>query len=681
MSDRKEFRDLATPEAAREAIASLDLSPSPETVPLREARGRVLAERVDAAIDVPGFDRASMDGYAVRARDTFGADEADPAELDLVGAVHAGAAPNVTVEPGTCAEISTGAVMPDGADAVVMVERTDEVGGDDATDGDASRIAVRTSVAPGDHVMTAGTDIAAGARALGPGTRLTPREIGLLSALGVDEVPVEGRPRVGIVSTGDELVRPGEELDPERGEIYDVNSTTIAAGVEEAGGEPVLYPHAGDDYAEMERLLRRAADECDLVLSSGSTSASAVDVIYRVIEARGELLLHGVAVKPGKPMLVGRLDRSGDGADGDGQTGDAADAGESAYIGLPGYPVSALTIFRTFVAPAIREAAGRDDPATATVEGRMGVGERYGEGRLRLMPVGLLDLDDGNRPLVYPVDKGSGATTSLVEADGVVAVDPDTEYLDAGETVSVDLFSPDVRPPTLLGVGEDDPALNRLLDRLANPRYLAVGSREGLRRLRDGVPDVAVTAGPTDRDVDAAVLGGWTREWGLVVPEGNPEDVTGLADLVDCNLRLRNRPTVSGLRRSLDAALDDLAADRDADRRDLAGRIDGYERTAKAFESPVRAVVAGDADAGLGLRETAERLGCDFVSLGEQSVVVRAAPDRADREPVAALAAALGTGASDDADADADATDEAEQALDAILADLPGYSRNSRNEP
>jgi len=202
MSDRKEFRELATPEAARDAIASLDLSPEPETVPLAEARGRVLAERIDAAIDVPGFDRASMDGYAVRARDTFGADEADPAELDLVGAVHAGATPEVTVDSGTCAEISTGAVMPDGADAVVMVERTDEIDGADGDDGgpdpaDPDRIAVRTAVAPGDHVMSAGADIAAGARALGPGTRLTPREIGLLSALGVDEVPVEGKPASG----------------------------------------------------------------------------------------------------------------------------------------------------------------------------------------------------------------------------------------------------------------------------------------------------------------------------------------------------------------------------------------------------------------------------------------------------------------------------------------------------
>ncbi|MWV63847.1 molybdopterin biosynthesis protein [Halorubrum sp. JWXQ-INN 858] len=638
MSDRKEFRDLAEPDAAREAIASLDLSPDPTSVPLSDARGRVLAERVDADIDVPGFDRASMDGYAVRGRDTFGADESDPAELELIGAVHAGAAPDVTVEPGTCAEVSTGAVMPDGADAVVMVERTDEVR-EAGTPADAApdRIAVRTAVAPGDHVMAAGADIAAGARALGPGTRLTPREIGLLSALGVDEVPVRGRPTVGIVSTGDELVRPGEAIDPGRGEIYDVNSTTIAAGVAEAGGEPVLYPHAGDDYTEMERLLRTAADECDLVLSSGSTSASAVDVIYRVIEERGDLLLHGVAVKPGKPMLVGRLDRG--------------DGGESAYVGLPGYPVSALTIFRTFVAPAVRAAAGQPEPRTATVEGRMARRERYGEGRLRLMPVGLLDLGAGpaadaragdpDLPIVYPVDKGSGATTSLVEADGVVAVDPDTEYLDAGEAVSVRLFSPDVRPPTLLGVGEDDPALNRLLDRLANPRYLPVGSREGLRRLRDGVPDVAVTAGPTDREVDSVALGGWDREWGLVVPGGNPTSVAGLADLVDRDLRFVNRPPDAGLRRAFDDALDGLAAERSTDRTALADRIDGYGLGLRAFESPARKVSAGDADVGLGLRATADRLGCGFVPLGEQAVVVRAAPDRIEREAVASLATLL----------------------------------------
>ena len=638
MADRKEFRDLADPEAAHEAIASLDLRPDDESVPLREARGRVLAERVDADLDVPGFDRASVDGYAVRARDTFGADEADPARLDLVGEVHAGVEPDVEVGDGECAEISTGAVLPPGADAVVMVERTDR-------DGD--EVLVRTSLAPGDRVMFAGADVAAGERALGPGTVLTPREIGLLSALGVEEVPVRGRPTVGIISTGDELVRPGEPLDSDAGEIYDVNSYTTATAVEEAGGEVRLYPHAGDDYQAMESVLREAAAECDLVLSSGSTSASAVDVIYRVVEEAGELLLHGVAVKPGKPMLVGRLD-------------------DSAYVGLPGYPVSALTIFRTFVAPAIREAAGLPEPRTATVEGAMAVRERYGEGRLRYMPVGLVEDGDGNT-LVYPVDKGSGATTSLVEADGVVAVPPDVEYLEADETVEVQLFSPDVRPPAVFGAGEDDPALSRVLDRVPRPRYLGVGSRQGRRRLRDGVTDVAVvTGGPTksarggggtaeDAAVDGATeLGGWTREWGLVVPQGNPEGIEGLADLVDRDVRFVNRTTDAGLRTTLEDALAELAEERGTERRDLRERVDGFEFAVRAHESPARKVLAGAADAGLGLRATAESLEMGFVPCGEEPVRVLASDDRIEKPGVQRLRAAV-----------ADADD--------VLGDLDGY--------
>ncbi|WP_049927748.1 molybdopterin biosynthesis protein [Halopiger goleimassiliensis] len=638
--NRKEFRDLASPAAAREAIDSLALAGGVERVSLEEARGRVLAERLDADRDVPGFDRASLDGYALRARDTFGADEADPARLEVVGEVHAGEEPAVDLETGQAVEISTGAVMPPGADAMVPVERTD-------TADDGETVLIRTAVAPGDNVMFAGADVAAGERALGPGTRITPRDIGLLSALGIDEVPVRAPPTVGIVSTGDELVRPGEDLESASGEIYDVNSYTIAAGVEDAGGEAVLYPHAGDDQDEMERVLREAAAECDLVLSSGSTSASAVDVIYRVIEEQGELLLHGVRVKPGKPMLVGRLD-------------------DSAYVGLPGYPVSAMMVFRTFVAPAIREAAGLPEPETATVTGRMARQERYDEGRLRLMPVGLVETgagggeeagDAAGETLVYPVDKGSGATTSLAHADGVVEVDPDTDYLEAGESVTVRLFSPDVRPPTLLGVGEDDPTLNRLLDRLERPRYLPVGSRPGLRRLREETPDVAVVAGPLEREVgaataaeseradrraiDAAELGRWEREWGLVVPQGNPAGIDGLTDLVDRDLRFVNRTTDSGLRTSLERALEDLAAERDADRAALTDSIDGFEVALRAHESPARKVLAGDADVALGLAETAADLEMGFVSLGSQPVRVLANPDRTGKDDVGTLERAL----------------------------------------
>jgi putative molybdopterin biosynthesis protein len=603
MSDRTIFRDLASPEAAHDAIASLDLGSGTEMVPIDDARGRVLAERIDATQDVPGFDRAAMDGYAVRAADTFGADEGNPVELDHGGTVHAGEAPAVEVHEGTAVEISTGAVMPPGADAVVMVEETSER--DDVVE-------IRSAVTPGQHVMYAGTDVAAGERALSAGTHLTPREIGLLAALGDAEIPVKAAPTVGIISTGKELVRPGGTLDVSAGQIYDTNSYAIQSAVEMAGGEPKLYPHAGDDRDELERVLRRAADECDLVLSSGSTSAGAVDVLYKVLEDQGELLLHGVAIKPGKPMLVGRLD---------------SESGPAAYVGLPGYPVSALTIFREFVAPALREATGRPEPASATVTGEMAIEERYSGGRRRLVPVGLVENGDGET-LVYSVDRGSGATRSLVEADGIVAMDPDTDVIEAGTEVTVRLFSEDVRPPTLLGVGETDPALSRLLDEVANPRYLGVGSREGMRRLRDGVPDVAVTAGEhaSDPDFDAVALGGWTREWGLVVAVDVA--VAGLAALVDQDVQFANRGQDTSLRQSLDAALAELADDEDTSRATLAAEIDGYERTLPGLESPARAVADGTADAGLGLRATADALDLDFVALGSEPVTAFANPDR-----------------------------------------------------
>ncbi|EMA49225.1 MULTISPECIES: molybdopterin biosynthesis protein [Halococcus] len=668
MSERKQFRDLASPAAAHDAIASLDLDPGTETVSLDAAEGRVLAERVDATLDVPGFDRSALDGYALHARETFGATETDPATFDLVGVVEAGERPTVDLDPGEAVEIATGAVMPPDADAMVAVERTDRVGGEDvagddggagsddaAGDTGGERVAVRTSVTPGENVMPAGADIAAGERALGPGTRLTAREIGLLAALGVDRVPVRAKPRVGIVSTGDELVRVGEDLDSEAGQIYDVNSNATAAAVREAGGEPVVYPHAGDDYDALEDVLREAAAECDLVCSSGSTSASAVDVIYKVIEEQGDLLLHGVAIKPGKPMLVGQLEVSGSEQDSDGTEDEQSESsGRSAYVGLPGYPVSALSIFRTFVAPAIRRTAGLPEPATATVRGRMAVEERAEEGRHRLVPVGLVENGAGET-LVYPVDKGSGATTSLVEADGIVEMDAEVAYLDAGEAVTIELFSPEVRPPTVLGVGEDDPLLSRLLDRIDRPRYLGVGSRAARRWLRDGVSDiVAVTGDPDELDANTTEIGGWTREWGLVVPFGNPEDVDDLADLVDRDLAFVNRPTASGLRTTLSNAIADLADEREADRHDLVDAIDGFDFTLEAHESPARRVAAGGADAGLGLRATAEKLDCGFVPLGEETVRLLAASDRMEKPGVAALERAL-----DD--------------LDELCTDLPGF--------
>ncbi len=610
MSQRREFRELVSPERAREVIGGLEIESGTESVPIADAEGRVLAERIDATVDVPGFDRASMDGYAVRAADTFGADERDPAGLEVVGIVHAGANPSVTVEPGTAAEISTGAVLPDGADAVVMVERTREREGD---------VEVETGLAPGENVMAAGADIGAGRRLLGAGHALTTRDIAVLAATGRDDVRVRRAPLVGIVSTGDELVRPGEAVDHARGQIYDVNSHTIAAAVRDAGGEPRIYPHVGDDFDRMQDMLERASEECDLILSSGSTSASAVDVIYRVIEETGELLLHGVAIKPGKPTLVGTM-------------------GEAAYVGLPGYPVSALMVFRRLVAGRIREAAGRDPGTAPTIEARMLAEERFGEGRMRLMPVGVVHDGDGD-PLAYPVDKGSGATTSLADADGVVEVPADTDYVAADEPVSVHLFSEHVRPPAVFAAGEDDPTFADGLDAVERARFLPVGTREGRRRFERGIPDLAVLAGEAE-PAEGRLVARWTREWGLLVPEGEETAIEGIADLVDGDHRFANLEAMA-LREAFDARVAALAAERDSTREELSAHIDGYGRARRGLESAARLVAQGEADVGLGLARHADSIGLAFVPLGHQPVSVYVAPARREKPGVTALLDAL----------------------------------------
>ena len=615
---RTDLRDLSPPEAVHDAVASLDLAAGGERVPLRAARGRVLAERVTAGMDVPGFDRSALDGYAVRAADT---DDA-PVELRVVGRVSAGERPGVSLDPGDVVGIATGAVMPSGADAMVPVESVTEREG---------TVLVHERVGVGDNVAPAGADVAAGERALGPGTRLTEREIGLLTAVGVDRVPVRRRPRVGIVPTGDELVSPGGDLDHGAGQIHDVNTETVAAAVTAAGGAADVRERVGDDPEAVADAVRAAAGDCDLVLTSGATSVGEEDALRRVVVAHGDLLLHGAAVKPGKPVLVGRV---------------AGEAGTAGVVGLPGYPVSALTTFRTFVAPALRAASGVPEPATATLEGEMAVAETFDGPRRRLVAVAVVETGQGRR-LVYPVDKGSGAVTSLTNADGVVEMPVDVDRLAAGERVTVELFSPDTRVPAALVVGESDLALWTALDGV-DARHLAVGSRGGRERLREGVADVAVVAGPEavvaeapDGDADHPVLAAWHREWGLLVPSANPDDVGSVADLVDRDLRLANRSPDSGLRTSLARLVADHADERGVDRHEAVEAIDGFESETRGLESPARRVLAGRADAGVGLRATAERLDLGFVSLGEQSVRVLADPERTSKPGVEALAAAL----------------------------------------
>lgn len=595
---RREFRDLASPEEARSAIASLDVTAGDTAVPLDEAVGRTLARRVDASIDVPGFDRAAMDGYAVQASDTFGASEGDPIALPVIGTVRAGEKPTASANAGEAMQVATGAVLPPETNAVVPVERTIER---------EDRVAVTTAVAPGDSVMPRGADIAAGDSALGPSTRLGPRHIGLLAALGQETVPVKRRPRVAVVSTGEELVQPGESLRSEAGQIFDVNEYSIAAAVEAAGGAPVRYTSVSDDLNDIETVLERAAENSELLLTSGSTSAGEVDVLPDLLEEHGEILVHGVALKPGRPLLVGSVY-------------------ETPYVGLPGYPVSALTVFRTLVAPHLRSAAGLREPDDSTVTATLTTRVRYDGGRLRLVPVGV--TSDGTGSLIaYTLSHGSGATTSLVETDGVVTMPPETNLLAAGEEVTVEQFDVDDPLPSLLTVGESDPVVSVLLDELDAPRHLALAPHDTIRWLGDRIPDVVVTA--LDIAAEASDLPEplvtFEREWGLVVRSDNPDDITGVHDIRTQDLRFVNLDADLAVRHAFDAFLGTNGESNPDD------DINGYERELPGLESAARSVADGRADCGLALRKTAETFDLEFVSLGRQQLGLIPNPDRREK--------------------------------------------------
>lgn len=606
---RREFRSLSPPAAVRDAIDSLAFGAGIEEIPLREAGDRILGERIDAPIDVPGFDRAAMDGYAVRAADTFGAAEHDPVVLSIAGQVHAGSEPTVTVGEGEAVEVATGAVMPEGSDAVIPVEQTRER---------ESAVELLTAVAPNDHVMARGADIAAGDRTLGPGTRLGPRHLGLLAALGCETVPVRTPPTVGIVSTGEELVQPGDTLRPEAGQIYDVNSHSIAGAVEAAGANPAVYAAASDERDELYETLDTAAAECDLLLTSGSTSAGSADLLYRLIEEEGEKLVHGVALKPGRPMLVGRIF-------------------ETPYVGLPGYPVSALMVFRTFVAPALREATGRPEPADGAVTATLATRVRYDGGRLRLLPVGLVEDGDGSL-IAYAPAKGSGATTTLGETDGLVRMEPNVSLLDSGTAVQVERFDANDPIPSLLGVGEPDPALFSLFDSLENPRYLTLGPADGRRWMDDGIADLLVTVDPGEQSesTNNRELARWERDWGLVVSDAVSDDIQTIEDLRASDIQFVNLDESLGVGRAFSEQLAAVFEDGDP-----GDKIAGYHRRLPGIESAAHSVQAGRADVGLGLGSTAERLGLNFVELGTQEVVVTVNPERRDKPGVESLAQAI----------------------------------------
>jgi len=377
---------------------------------LNEAAGRVLAEAIRSKIDIPPFDRATYDGYALRAADTFGAEEDKPVGLSRVGEIRAGDDPKVKLSDRECVEIATGAPIPEGADAVVMVEYANASG-----DG----VEIRRPAAPGENVTKRGSEIKRGAEVLGSGRVLTSSAIGVLAAVSVQRVKVYTSPRVAVISSGAELAKPGSELKP--GQVHDINGLTISDAVRQSGGEPTYLGIAGDEVSEIKDLVEEGLSGYDVVVISGGSSAGAGDLVPEAIDGLGEpgVLVHGIAMKPGKPTLV-------------------AVVRNKPVFGLPGYPVSALMVFDQLVAPYLRQLAGLQPQQRETVRAKLTAKILSARGRNELVPVRL--RREGEEFLAAPIRKGSGAITSLAEADGYISVPVGDEIVDEGAGVEVALF-------------------------------------------------------------------------------------------------------------------------------------------------------------------------------------------------------------------------------------------------
>lgn len=595
---RKQFRNLSGLEEALEVLGTLAIEADKETVSLADAHGRILADRIDASIDVPGFDRSIMDGYAVRSADTAGAYDDDPVELTYAGKVVPGEEPSLSVDPGEAVEIATGAMLPEGADAVVMVEDTTR---------DGQTVSLVRPTTPQEHVMTRGTDIASRETVLRRGERLDARRIGLLAAIGIGKVSVIEQPTVGLISTGSEIVRPTEQDRLAVGEIFDINSFSMAAAIEEAGANATIYPHAEDDYEVIKDTFERAAHECDLVVSSGSTSASAEDVVYRIVEDIGELLLHGIAVKPGKPTVFGRLD-------------------DTPVLGMPGNPISALMNFRLFVRPLLRSALAERASNIATVEATIAAEMDSVGGRTQLSPVGLVD-DPHQGLLAYGVDKGSGAITSLADADGYVTIPANTHYVAAGETETVTLLDERVTYPQALVWGEPCPIVDGAIDRCAaDVRYLDVGSVDGLRKLRDGIADLGAidvhTSQVASFDLDnIEQRRGYDRHLGLL------HDGTGSIDTLTDGATVATLPRQTGLANRLEALIEGSGWDVDV-------------RHRPSFGALVDAVAAAEVDAAFTLEAMSES-DLTFESITWASFDLFIDRDRQSKEGVQALLHAI----------------------------------------
>lgn len=608
-------------EAERRFHDALNLSPlAPEEVPLELALGRVLAEDVVAAEDVPNFDRSNFDGFAVRAVDTYGASEEEPRILQLMGDnILTAVIPRTELSPAAAAPIVTGAMLPRGADSVVMVEDTD---------CHDDQVSVRRAVHPGYGVTFAGTDISALETVLRQGECLSSRETGVLAAIGQNTVSVRRRPRVAILSTGDEIVAPGDPMRP--GLVYDSNARIVADTVRELGAEPIVLGIVRDDPTLLRRLLLQALDEHDVIVLSGGTSKGSGDISYRVVEELTDpgIVAHGVALKPGKPICL------------------AAHHGKPVVV-LPGFPTSAIFTFHEFVAPVILQLGGRSRQEPPCVPARLAVRVHSEIGRTEYLLVGLVHRPDASPDTptltAYPLGKGSGSVTTFSRADGFVTIDRHQEIVDEDSPVDVQLLSPDLRLADLVVIGSHCVGLDYLLGQLQqadwHTKFLAVGSLGGLEAARRGECDLAgihlldAATGEYNRpwiSDGLRLLTGYRRRQGIVHrPDDSRFAQRSIAETManalsdqDCVMINRNRG--SGTRVLIEQLL-------------RGAQPAGYAHQARNHNAIAAAIGQRRADWGVAIECVARRAGLGFIPLCDEQYDFVIPASRWDRPAVRAF--------------------------------------------
>lgn len=627
-----QFLDVITrDEAVARFRRHLEMRPvGTEIVALTHALQRVLAQDVISPIDVPGFDRSNVDGFAVQSRDTSGAMEESPRVLGVNEEVLSpGVRSTQHVGIGTATPIATGGMIPRGADAVVMIEQTEAV-----IDGVNAKLKVERAVAPGQNISFAGTDIARGETVLRAGQRLTSREIGVLAALGMAQVEVIRRPKVGIISTGNEIIAPGQPLPI--GSVYDSNAAIVGASVLELGCEPRYLGTVRDDVEQLRAIVRDAL-QFDAVILSGGTSKGAGDLSYQVVSELTDpgIVAHGVALKPGKPICL------------------AVTNGKPVVV-LPGFPTSAIFTFHEFVAPVLRELAGQPHEQRQTVRAKVPMRVHSEKGRTEYLLVSLMSdaaRDSSTeaaspRPrsgeqseapptfTAWPMGKGSGSVTTFSLADGFITIDQHTELLAAGTEVDVTLLGQDIAPADLVVIGSHCVGLDFLLSELRRRGYsskvLHVGSLGGATAAKRGECDLAgvhvmdAASGVYNQHLTTETVTlepGYRRLQGIVFRADDERFVgrtfeAATAMLIASSagasssnlpndLTMVNRNPGSGTRILIDKLLS-------------GSQPPGYNVQTKSHNAVATAVAQGRADWGVAIETVARSYGLGFIPLQDE---------------------------------------------------------------